>query len=172
MPKIQIEHRASGTVLFRAEATSLKRAVELAVKARANLTGANLTDAYLEGTKNVPVISETPDHASVAREYRARHPDVPVIVDLDAKILAAIETGGGVLDMRNWHTCATTHCRAGWAIHLAGEAGYALERRYGPECAAVMIYRASTGRVPNFFATTDEALEDIRRCAGEGDTHA
>lgn len=38
---------------------------------------------------------------------------VPVVENVHAKILAAIEAGG-TLDMWTWHTCATTHCRAGW----------------------------------------------------------
>lgn len=94
---------------------------------------------------------------------------VPVIKNLDACILAAIEAGGE-LDMTNWHDdgiCGTTHCRGGWAIHLAGSAGYALEYALGIESAAACIYLASTGRVPDFFAMDEDALEDIRRCAAE-----
>jgi hypothetical protein len=29
--------------------------------------------------------------------------------------------------MNKWH-CGTSHCIAGWAVHLEGEAGYALEK--------------------------------------------
>ena len=112
--------------------------------------------------------------ADRARAYRERRPDVPVVEHLDAKILAAVEAGG-VLDMGSWHgpeasdgtVCGTTHCRAGWAIHLAGERGYALEQKYGPEHAGAMIYRASTGRVPYFFTSNNNALEDIKRLAAE-----
>jgi hypothetical protein len=69
--------------------------------------------------------------------------------------------------MGHWHdeSCRTTHCRAGWAIHLAGAAGYALEKQHGPQRAGAMLYRASTGRAPHFFASNERALEDIRRCA-------
>jgi hypothetical protein len=35
--------------------------------------------------------------------------------------------------------------------------------------AGAMLYRASTGRVPHFFASNADAMEDIRRCA-EGAT--
>lgn len=106
--------------------------------------------------------------AEYAARYRERHPDVPVVPNLDAQILAAIEAGG-TLDMSDWHTCATTHCRAGWAITLAGEAGRTLESERGPRAAGAAIYRASTGRAPWFFAPTDVALEDIRRCAEVAD---
>jgi hypothetical protein len=63
--------------------------------------------------------------------------------------------------MSVWHDCNTTHCRGGWAVHLAGAEGYELEKKYDTERAAVMIYRASTGRVPDFFASNQDALKDI-----------
>jgi hypothetical protein len=69
--------------------------------------------------------------------------------------------------MSQWHTCETTHCRAGWAITLAGPDGKELEKKYGPRIAGAMIYRASTGRAPHFFASDKDALEDIRQCAAE-----
>jgi hypothetical protein len=120
------------------------------------LTGAYLTGAYLTGEahRRAPL-------AERAAAYRARHPEVPVVEDLDRKILETIK-----LDMGSWHgPCGTTHCRAGGAIHLAGKAGYELEAKYGPERAGAMIYRASTGRVPHFHASNERALADIRACA-------
>ena len=107
------------------------------------------------------------------RRFRERNPEVPIVEHLDRKLFDAVTTGGGSLEMGAWHTCETTHCRAGWAIHLAGPAGYALqeslggERGGGAERAGRAIYRASTGRVPHFYATNERALEDIRRCAEE-----
>lgn len=92
---------------------------------------------------------------------------MPVIERLDRLILLRLEAGLGSLNMSAWHSCETTHCRAGWAVHLAGEQGYALEAKHGPAVAGRMIYRASTGRSPHFFATTERALEDIRKCAEE-----
>jgi hypothetical protein len=92
---------------------------------------------------------------------------VPVVENLDARILAYVENGTGVLDMSRWHGadghwCGTTHCRAGWAVHEAGAPGKVLQDKYGPHRAGMMIYRASTGRAPHFFATNERALEDIR----------
>ena len=151
----------------------------------ANLTDADLTDAYLADARNVPAISPSDAPAPPpqtheewraarpkndterAKRYRERHPDVPVVEQLDAKILAAIEGGAGKLEMGNWHSYSTTHCRGGWAIHLAGDAGYELERRFDPAVAGRMIYSASTGRVPHFYATNEVALDDIKRCAAE-----
>jgi hypothetical protein len=73
--------------------------------------------------------------------------------------------------MGSWHSCGTTHCRAGWAIHLGGDKGYALEKKVGPRTAGAMIYRASRpGKpAPWFFARTDDALADIRKCAAENE---
>ena len=150
--------------------------------AGANLAGADLADANLADARNIPEISEIADPAEsykrtaneAEREqrrldrmtlFRARNPDVPVIDALDAKILHAVEHGGGSLEMGSWHRCDTTHCRAGWAIHLAGKAGYELERKYGSQHAGRMLYLAATGRVPHFFASNSSALDDIRACA-------
>jgi hypothetical protein len=102
-------------------------------------------------------------------DYRNRHPEVPVVEDLDRKVLAAVGDGE-FLEMDNWHTCETTHCRGGHAIHLAGPAGYEFEKQVGnPAIAARMIYRASTGRSPWFYDTNEGALADIRRCAEEAE---
>jgi uncharacterized protein YjbI with pentapeptide repeats len=151
--------------------------LEGAYLARANLVDANLVDANLVGADLEGAIRTTdpaqPYERKVrsdgerASDYRAAYPDVPVVDNLDARILSIIEAGAGTLDMGGWHSCETTHCRAGWAIHLAGDRGYALEKQHGPQRAGAMIYRASTGHVPHFFATTERALEDIRRRAAE-----
>ncbi|HVQ52908.1 MAG TPA: pentapeptide repeat-containing protein [Mycobacterium sp.] len=141
--------------------------------AGANLAGANLARANLaradrsETDPPAPYVrGAVPDYAARAKQYRERHPEVPVVEALDRKILDVVTAGAGKLEMGNWHTCDTTHCRGGWAIHLAGVAGAALENEHGVETAARMIYRASTGRVPHFYASNERALEDIKRCAG------
>ena len=92
---------------------------------------------------------------------------MPVIASIDAAILAAIEAPGHALDMKMWHTCGTTHCRAGWAITLAGEAGAALERAIGSAAAGTLIYAASRPNqpVPDFYASNEDALADLRACA-------
>jgi uncharacterized protein YjbI with pentapeptide repeats len=122
----------------------------------ANLSGANLRRAYLRGA-NLRGCDLT---GAVGL------PTAPVVPDIDARILSAIEAGGS-LEMHRWHTCETTHCRAGWAVHLAGEAGYALERATTPYLAGRLIYEASRPRVaaPDFFADNEAALVAIRACA-------
>ena len=136
MELFEIKYRWTGALLFSLDAGSLRRALEAAVKADANLRGANLRGAHL-GI------------------------EVPVLPHLDQQILAAIEAGG-TLNMATWHTCQTTHCRAGWAIHLAGAPGKALEARLGPSTAGALIYQASAGYVPHFYGTNEDALADIR----------
>ena len=106
----------------------------------ANLSGANLTDAHLPVT-------------------------VPSLGRIDAAIIDVI-TAGGKLEMSTWHTCDTTHCRAGWAIHLAGEAGAGLEKAIGPSAAGALIYAASGSHpVPDWLATNADALNDLRERA-------
>jgi hypothetical protein len=130
----------------------------------ANLEGANLEGARLEGANLEGARLEGANLRYAKLRNAIGLPDAPVVDDLDAKILAMVDgpDAHGSLDMDVWHTCETTHCRAGWAIHLAGEAGYDLESRLGSATAGSLIYYASTGRIPNFYATTDEALADLR----------
>lgn len=89
------------------------------------------------------------------------------ISKLDAAILSAIEVEKRFgLDMLSWHkgNCETTHCRAGSAIVLH-PIGRELEIVLGPWFAGAVIYQKSTGRIPNFFASNEAAMTDIRECA-------
>jgi hypothetical protein len=69
--------------------------------------------------------------------------------------------------MSNWH-CGTTHCRAGWAIHLAGPAGYALQEYHSEALAAQLIYRESGEPISpcRFYDSNEDALADMKRLAG------
>lgn len=73
--------------------------------------------------------------------------------------------------MGSWHKngfCGTTHCRAGWVTHLAGEGGKVLDGAYGTASAAALIYIASDPkleRVPDFFCDNETALADMKRLA-------
>ena len=160
---------------------------------RANLSGAYLSRAYLSGAylssaKGIDprtprtdppepyqrIVGEDAQRRRMLR-YREQHPEVPVVENLDKRILDSITAEGCRLKMSSWHggepengtACGTTHCRGGWAIVLAGAAGLKLEQELGVFRAATAIYLASTGRVPHFFATDENALRDIKRCAAE-----
>ena len=93
--------------------------------------------------------------------------DAYKVCGLHEKMLAAIDRGGS-LDMSHWHSCQTKHCRAGWAVTLAGKAGEALELRVGSGTAGALITMSSCPwleQVPDFMASAKDALKDIRRCA-------
>jgi hypothetical protein len=93
--------------------------------------------------------------------------DIPVIENIHQKVFEATNQEGA-LDMTAWHTCDTTHCRAGWVVHLAGEKGRALESKTSTLFAAMQIYKKSSPiRVspPRFFESNVKALEDMKQCA-------
>jgi hypothetical protein len=117
---------------------------------------------------------------------------VPLIPDLDTRILRGIEAEPNSFYMGSWHgwqddqmilcnsrqpkleDCGTTHCRAGWASVIAARAGYDLEgisRENRPNYAVTtsivgsLLYLAAGKEIPSFHAETDEALEDIRQGA-------
>jgi len=72
--------------------------------------------------------------------------------------------------MGAWHTCDTTHCRAGWVVNLAGPEGKVLEQKTSTAFAALQIYKASSPiRVSpsRFYETNTVAMEDMKRCAEE-----
>jgi hypothetical protein len=71
--------------------------------------------------------------------------------------------------MGSWHSCDTTHCRAGWVVHLAGDAGKELEAKTSTRFAALLIYKASdpVNRVSptRFYENNETALADMVRLA-------
>jgi hypothetical protein len=72
--------------------------------------------------------------------------------------------------MSDWHTCETTHCRGGWVVALAGEAGKALEAFHDTPLAAYLIYKASSPlkvTFPRFYEDNATAMADIVRLAEE-----
>lgn len=91
-------------------------------------------------------------------------------VDIDRQILDKIlASGANIFDMDSYH-CGTTHCRAGWAITMH-PLGHDLEKVFGSWLAGAVIYldsrrgTALDGEVPDFFASNEAALDDIRLCA-------
>jgi len=70
--------------------------------------------------------------------------------------------------MGEWHTCETTHCRAGWVVTLAGDKGKALEDKFGTALAASLIYRDSSPHkvgMNRFYDNDKEGLADMKRLA-------
>jgi hypothetical protein len=99
-------------------------------------------------------------------------PPTPKIENIHQKIFEAV-SNPNALDMSDWHTCNTVHCRAGWAVHLAGAAGYELERFHGSLLAGQLIYRESGYPINpcRFFDTNAAALADMKRLA-EGEANS
>jgi len=122
----------------------------------ADLSDADLSDAVLRGADLRGADLSGADLSGALK-------GIPVVPHIDAAILRAIDAGGK-LNMGNWHSCETTHCRAGWAITLAGAGGAALEFAMGPAAAGSLIYAASRPgqRIPNFYALDTAAMEDIK----------
>ncbi len=192
--RFDILNRFSGAVQFTAEidctedariSVKMGLAVRWALKAGADLAGAYLAGAYLDGADlaganlaranlaGADLAGAYLDGANLAGAVTIKPDEIPVVPKIDAAILSAI-SAGGILDMGSWHGpkgewCGTTHCRAGWAVHLAGEKGRDLEKRFGSRIAGAMIYRASRpGKpAPWFFASTEAAMEDIKKCAAD-----
>lgn len=107
--------------------------------------------------------------------------DVPIVPDLPERVLKIIEGKPGRFDMNDWHvdaktglvagydrglpiSCDTVHCLAGWFIHLGGGDGYRLEAALSPSMAGAMIFAASCPGepIPDFYASNDDALENLR----------
>jgi len=122
----------------------------------ANLSGADLSLAALRGTILRGTILSL-----------AALSDVPVIENIHKEVYEAASREGA-LNMHEWHSCETTHCRAGWVTTLAGEGGSKLEASLGTSLAATLIYLVSDPdlrKVPDFHCFNDEAMEDMKRLA-------
>lgn len=92
---------------------------------------------------------------------------VPIIPNIHQKVYRAASKPGA-LDMSTWHSCKTTHCRAGWVVVLGGTQAKILEIRIGTGFAARRIYKASGHRNYNnmeFCASERESLADMKRLA-------
>lgn len=93
--------------------------------------------------------------------------NVPLVQNIHQSVFNAA-SAENALDMNDWHVCETTHCRAGWVVHLAGKAGYELEKLTSTPFAAMAIYNKSSDiKVPlyMFYVDNDESLTDMKRCA-------
>jgi hypothetical protein len=92
----------------------------------------------------------------------------PVIENIHQRVYEAASARPDALIMDRWHTCDTTHCRAGWVVHLAGEAGKRLEQHTSTLFAALQIYNVSSPievSPVKFFEDNATALEDMKKCA-------
>ncbi len=58
---------------------------------------------------------------------------------------------------------------AGYAVCIAGKEGFALEKKYGPATAGMLLYMKSTPdeRIPNFYTTNELAMADLKARAAK-----
>ncbi|MEY1555295.1 pentapeptide repeat-containing protein [Yoonia sp. R2331] len=135
----------------------------------ADLRGADLSDADLRGAVLSGAVLRGADLSGA--DLR----DCPVKIENIHTAIYEAASQPGALKMETWH-CGTAHCRAGWAVTLAGEGGKALEFAMGTPAAAAVIYLASDPsleRMPNFYTTNEKALADMKRLAElEAKAHA
>jgi hypothetical protein len=68
------------------------------------------------------------------------------------------------LEMGSWHTCETTHCLAGWAVHLSGAAGKALEVTTSPSVAGALL---APSLAHLFYVSNKKALEALPKIKAE-----
>lgn len=88
---------------------------------------------------------------------------------LNTTVLSSIEEDGNILHMGTYHKegdCGTTHSLFGWTIHKHPK-GYELEKHFGAWMAGAIIYKKSTGHIPDFHASNDDAMADLRKRAEE-----
>ena len=97
-------------------------------------------------------------------------PTVPSVEGLVSKIRSLVDANPDALEMDDVHTCATTHCLAGWAVTLAGAEGAALEKKLGWNAAGGLIFHASCGVVPDFYSTNEAAIEWLNKNARRRDS--
>lgn len=130
----------------------------------ADLRGADLRNADLRGAD----LSGADLRGADLRGADLSNVEVPKIGKIHQTLFETVSTESNTLEMGDWHTCNTTHCRAGWVVVLAGEDGLKLEKEVGTPAAAALIYLASDPtleRVPNWYANNEDAMADIERLA-------
>ena len=124
----------------------------------ANLRWANLRDANLSGADLSGANLRWADLSGADLSGAIGLPDIQKFA-LDAAVAAACAAPNS-LEMGSWHTCETTHCRAGWAVVLHPQ-GRELEEKYGTSASGALIYNACSGYVPDFYASNEDAMKDI-----------
>lgn len=102
-----------------------------------------------------------------AYEYSGGKLSELTVENIDKLQLEAIDNHKWEFDMSSFEeisSCGTTLCRAGAAVYLANQKE--LVDFLGWALLGAMIYQASAGYVPNFYADNKTALADMREKAG------
>ena len=124
---------------------------------RANLRGANLSWADLSGANLSWANLRGADLSRAKLPFK-----VEADPTLKQKILEKIETEGCSLEMDIWHTCETTHCLAGWAVVLSGEAGKELEAKSTTYLAGRLLLGLDAKQASIFYSDDDVAMRWLK----------
>ena len=131
---------------------------------RANLTGADLTGANLTGAylTRANLTGANLARANLTGAYLSGVIGLKIAADAPARLLAVARAAlqPGALYMNDWHTCETTHCISGWAVHLAGEVGCVLETAVGVHMAG--LYLLGVEAAGHFYDTNKEATKYLQ----------
>jgi hypothetical protein len=134
------------------------------------LTGANFTGAILRGAnfKGAILTGAILTGANFAGANFTSAKGLPIAADASdrLKAVAAAALQPDALNMSDWHTCGTTHCIAGWAIHLAGEPGRLMESMMGPELAGLLLL--GTEAHQHFHDSNEKAVKYLRGVVADG----
>lgn len=82
-------------------------------------------------------------------------PEAAVAAELIKQVAVEALKDDESLDMLDWHTCESVHCISGWAVHLSGPAGCALEDQVGSYSAGALLLGLEAAGY--FYATRDAA---------------
>src|SRR5579859_2280452 len=174
--KYQELTEVSGSVYIHAENASLPALTEVSGYVYISAENASLP-ALTKVSGSVDISAENASLPALTTsgsvDIRAENASLPTLTEVSGYVFAqptpdeiaarlaavaahALKTPKS-LYMNDWHHCKTSHCIAGWAIHLAGEDGYALERKVGPGNAGLMLLGVEAA---GHFHLNDEAARE------------
>ena len=150
----QIRNRHTGEIMC--EGLSLKDVLDKHKKWLNGEEGgerARLVDAYMEGADLEGADLEDTDLEGANLE--GANLDYEIQEGLLERIAEIVLEDNEKLNMRNWHTCETTHCIAGWACHLNDKARE-LEKTHGTQIAGLLTLGQEAHSM--FFKSKDDVL--------------
>ena len=129
-----------------------------------DLSGANLSGAYLSGAdlRWADLGGADLRWADLGGADLSGATCIAIAADAPQRLRAAAAAAlqDGALNMRDWHSCDTTHCLGGWLIHQAGEVGRLLEAAVGPSVAGLML--GGVEAFSHFHDSSEAATEYLR----------
>ena len=125
----------------------------------ADLSGANLSGATLRGA-NLSDANLRDADLSIVAGFATRESAVTLLDKIRAIVIDPAKPEA--LNMRDWHTCETTHCLAGWAQHLSGQPGDTQTVGTALIWPAAHMFFASNAKVREFL---ERRLYDVAPAA-------